>query len=129
MKQILFICVHNSGRSQMAEAFFNSIAPGKAIAVSAGTQPDDRVDPTVVAVMKEVGIDISGNKPKALTVEMLDSAHKAVTMGCMEDQTCPAAFIETEDWGLDDPKGQPMEKVREIRDEIRRRVMALADSV
>lgn len=125
MKKILFICVHNSGRSQMAEAFFNSMAARKAVAVSAGTQPADKVDPTVVAVMKEAGIDISGNKPKALTVEMLDSANKAITMGCMEEKACPAAFIETEDWELEDPKGQPVEKVREIRDEIRKRVTAL----
>jgi len=126
MKKILFICVHNSGRSQMAEAFLNSMAAGKAVAVSAGTQPGDKVDPTVAAVMKEIGIDISGYKPKALTVEMMDGADKAITMGCgVEENACPAALIETEDWGLDDPKGQPVEKVREIRDEIKRRVTAL----
>ena len=77
----------------MAEAFFNSIAAGKAVAVSAGTQPADKVDSTMVEVMKEVGIDISGNKPKALTVEMPDKVDGAITMGCVEEQACPASFI------------------------------------
>src|SRR4030042_670976 len=122
MKTILFVCVHNSGRSQMAEAFFNQLAQGKAMALSAGTDPDDAIDPTVIKVMQEIGIDLSTKKPKALTIEMLERADKVVTMGCGVEGVCPASFVETEDWGLEDPKGKPLERVREIRDEIRARV-------
>ena len=126
MKTILFVCVGNSGRSQMAEAFFNHLAKGKARALSAGTEPAGAVDPNAVAVMKEVGIDISRNKPKKLTLEMLDKADKVITMGCGVAQSCPATFTETEDWELEDPKGKPLEKVREIRDEIQKRIEKLA---
>lgn len=122
MKKVLFVCVHNSGRSQMAEAFFNRLAGGRAEAISAGTDPAPAIDPTVVAVMREVGIDLGGRVPKALTPEMLDGADRVITMGCGVEGVCPATFTETEDWGLPDPKGQPIEKVREIRDEIERRV-------
>lgn len=119
------MCVHNSGRSQMAEAFFNRLAGGKAEAVSAGTDPAPAVDPTVVHVMREVGIDLSGRVPKALTPEMLDGADRVITMGCGVEGVCPATFTETEDWGLPDPRGQPVERVREIRDMIRARVEAM----
>ena len=122
MKKVLFVCVGNSGRSQMAEAFFNHLAGGKAQAFSAGTNPASSVDPTVIGLMKEVGIDISDKQPKKLMLEMLDGADRVVTMGCGVEQSCPATFTETEDWGLEDPKGKPVEKVREIRDEIRKRV-------
>ena len=127
MKTVVFVCVHNSGRSQMAEAFFNQMAEGKAIALSAGTQPGDKVHPVVVEAMKEVGIDISGNKPKMLTMEMIEKADKMITMGCGADAggLCPAGFIETEDWALDDPKGKTISEVRIIRDEIKRRVSDL----
>jgi protein-tyrosine-phosphatase len=127
MKTVVFVCVHNSGRSQMAEAFFNQMAEGKAIALSAGTQPVDKINPVVVAAMKEVGIDISGNKPKMLTLEMIEKADKMITMGCGDDAggLCPAGFIETEDWKLDDPKGKPISEVRIIRDEVKRRVSTL----
>lgn len=127
MKTVVFVCVHNSGRSQMAEAFFNQIAEGKAIALSAGTQPGDKVHPVVVEAMKEVGIDISGNKPKMLTLEMIEKADKMITMGCGADAggLCPAGFIETEDWALEDPKGKPISAVRIIRDEIKQRVSDL----
>ena len=125
MKTILFVCVHNSGRSQMAEAFFNQLAQSKAIALSAGTNPDDAVDPVVIKVMQEMGIDLSAKKPKTLTIEMLERADKVVTMGCGVEGVCPASFVETEDWGLEDPKGKPLEQVREIRDEIRKRVMKM----
>lgn len=97
MKTVLFVCVHNSGRSQMAEAFFNRLAGGKARAVSAGTEPGEKVHPEVVQAMKEVGIDISGNRPKLLTEEMLAQANRVVTMGCMTGGVCPASFVETED--------------------------------
>ena len=125
MKTVLFVCVHNAGRSQMAEAFFNQLATGKAQALSAGTEPGEHVHPGVVQAMKEVGIDISGNKPKLLTQELLTKADRVVTMGCMDEDVCPASFVQTEDWALEDPKGEPLEKVREIRDEIKARVIKL----
>jgi len=111
----------------MAEAFFNQIAEGEAIALSAGTQPGDKVHPVVVEAMKEVGIDISGNKPKMLTLEMIEKADKMITMGCGADAggLCPAGFVETEDWALEDPKERPISEVRIIRDEIKRRVINL----
>ena len=126
MSTVLFVCVHNAGRSQMAEAFFNQIAQGRALALSAGTEPASTVNPTAVEAMGEVGIDISAKRPKALTDEMLDRANFVVNMGCGAQAVCPAAFVETEDWELEDPEGQPLEKVREIRDEIRARVQELA---
>ena len=127
MKTILFVCVHNSGRSQMAEAFFNKLAHGKAQAFSAGTQPAEKVNPVVVEAMKEVGIDIIGNKPRALTMDMVEKADKMITMGCgaEAEAVCPASFIETEDWALEDPKGKSLEQVRKIRDEIKERVNKL----
>jgi len=111
----------------MAEAFFNQIAQGKAFAISAGTQPGDKVNPVVVEAMQEIGIDISSNKPKMLTMEMVEKADKMITMGCGADAggLCPASFIETEDWALEDPKGKSLEQVRIIRDEIRTRVRKL----
>lgn len=127
MKTVLFICVHNAGRSQMAEAFFNKFAQGKARALSAGTDPAVTVNLTVVEAMREVGIDISRNKPKALTPEMVDQADKVVTMGCGAEKVCPATWVQTEDWELEDPKGKSIEKVREIRDEIRARVLKMLE--
>ena len=129
MKTILFICVGNSGRSQMAEAIFNHFSKGKALATSAGTQPSNEVDPAVVNAMKEIGIDISDNKPKALTIQMLDEANRVVTMGCGVEGVCPATFIKTEDWGLEDPKGEPIRKVREIRDVIKKKVIRLLEDM
>jgi len=122
---VLFICVGNAGRSQMAEAFFNHLARGKVQATSAGTNPASRVDPTVIELMNELGIDMSSHYPKKLTVEMLDTADKIITMGCGVEQACPATLTETEDWGLEDPKGQPKEKIRDIRDQIKARVEKL----
>jgi arsenate reductase (thioredoxin) len=131
MKTILFVCVHNSGRSQMAEALFNQIAEGKGQAISAGTQPGDSVNPVVVEVMKEVGIDISGNEPKMLTLEMVEKADRMITMGCGAEAgaVCPASFIETEDWALEDPKGKTIEQVRKIREEIKERVSKLIKEI
>ncbi|MCR4393262.1 MAG: arsenate reductase ArsC [Dehalococcoidales bacterium] len=125
MKKVLFICVHNAGRSQMAEAFFNHMSGGKALAISAGSRPAEQVNPAAVEVMREVGIDISHNKPKLLTPEMLEGVDRVITMGCGEDIACPATWVETEDWDLEDPAGKPPDKVREIRDEIKRRVTQL----
>jgi arsenate reductase len=111
----------------MAEGFFNHLANGKARAISAGTKPASAVDPKTIEVMREVGIDISGNKPKALTMEMLEQADWVVTMGCGVEGVCPASFVQTEDWQLQDPKGKPIEEVRRIRDEIRARVLSMLD--
>ncbi|MBM3166713.1 MAG: arsenate reductase ArsC [Chloroflexi bacterium] len=122
---MLFICVGNAGRSQMAEAFFNHLARGKVQATSAGTNPASRVDPTVIELMNELGIDMSSHYPKKLTVEMLDTADKIITMGCGVAQACPATLAETEDWSIEDPKGQPKEKIRDIRDQIKARVEKL----
>jgi arsenate reductase len=125
MKKVIFICVHNAGRSQMAEAFFNSLTGGKALAISAGSRPADSVNPVAVQAMREVGLDISGRRPRLLTPELLEGVDMAVTMGCGDDAACPAAWVKTVDWQLDDPAGQPLEKVRQIRDEIRRKVTQL----
>ncbi len=131
---VLFVCVHNAGRSQMAEAFFNQIARERgldAVAQSAGTEPGNRVHPEVVAVMREVGLDLSTKQPKLLTNELAQGADRIITLGCAVDEgTCPAVFITgVEDWGLPDPKGQPIETVRAIRDDIRRRVATLVASL
>jgi arsenate reductase len=125
MKSVLFVCVHNAGRSQMAEAFFNQIAKGRAEAMSAGTEPAEKVNPMVVEAMREVGVDIGRRKPKTLTFEMLEKADRVVTMGCSVDKACPASFVPTEDWELEDPEGRPIEQVRRIRDEIKARVETL----
>ena len=125
MRTVLFVCVGNAGRSQMAEAFFNQAAGGKARAISAGTKPARAVDPQTVEVMREVGIDISGSMPKALTMEMLDRADRVVAMGCGVEGVCPASLVETEDWQLEDPKGRSLEEVRRIRDELKIRVLGL----
>jgi protein-tyrosine-phosphatase len=125
MKAVLFVCVHNSGRSQMAEAFLNRLAAGRAKALSAGTQPAENVDPAVVQAMREVGIDISDSKPKILAPRMLEHTERVVTMGCGLEEVCPTTLTETEDWGLEDPKGKPLDEIREIRDEIQARVEAL----
>jgi arsenate reductase (thioredoxin) len=131
MKTVLFVCVHNSGRSQMAEAFFNKIAGGKAQALSAGTQPPYEVNPVVVEAMREIGINISGNKPKMLTMDMVDKAERMFTMGCGDEAgaVCPASFIQTEDWALEDPKGKSLEQVRKIRDDIKERVSKLVKEI
>jgi arsenate reductase len=125
MKTIVFACVHNAGRSQMAAAWFNALADGtKARAISAGTEPGTRVHPEVLAAMKEVGIDLSNAAPRFLSDELARTATLLVTMGCGE--TCPILpGVERRDWPLDDPKGQPPHVVRAIRDDIRTRVRAL----
>lgn len=125
MKTVIFACVHNAGRSQMAAAFFNSLAdPARARALSAGTAPGDRVHPEVVAVMLEEGIDLSGAHPQTLTTELAAQAQLLITMGCGDE--CPyVPGVPRDDWPLDDPKGQPVERVRAIRDDIRARVEAL----
>ena len=125
MEQVLFVCVGNSSRSQMAEAFFNHLAGGQARAVSAGTEPARALDPNAVAVMAELGIDISGQWPKPLTQEMVDSATRVISMGCGVQESCPAWARPNEDWDLDNPHHQSIDVVRRIRDQIRARVEAL----
>ena len=125
MKKILFVCVHNSGRSQMAREFLELLAGEKATAESAGTMPSKEVDSVVGKVMKEIGIDISGNRPRLITQDMVDDADQVITMGCSIDEACPANFIVAEDWGLDDPKDKDIDEVRRIRDEIRVKVREL----
>jgi len=126
MKKVLFVCVENAGRSQMAEAFANHYGKGKLLASSAGIMLADRVNPVVVEAMKEKGIDISTNKPKLLTTTMAEGADKIITMGCSVEKICPAPLLKNvKDWELEDPKGKPLEKVREIRDEIEKRVLKL----
>lgn len=125
MKTVIFACVHNAGRSQMAGAFFNALAdPMQARALSAGTHPAERVHPGVVEAMREVGIDLAGARPGLLTRDKAAGASLLVTMGCGEE--CPVIpGLRTEDWPVEDPKDQPPERVREIRDEIRGRVARL----
>jgi protein-tyrosine-phosphatase len=126
MKKILFVCVENAGRSQMAEAFANHHGKGKLMASSAGVMLADSVNPIVVEAMKEKGIDISMNKPKLLTTKMAEEADQIITMGCSVEKFCPAPLLKNViDWGLEDPKDQPIEKVRQIRDEIEKRVLKL----
>jgi arsenate reductase len=129
MKKILFVCVHNAGRSQMAEAFFNNYAEGKAQAFSAGTHYAPHINPTVIEAMREVGIDISKKRPKMMSLEMLGVADKVITMGCGAEGVCPATFVPTEDWQLDDPEGKSIEKVRAIRDEIEAKVKKLIEEI
>jgi arsenate reductase len=125
MQKIIFACVHNAGRSQMAAAFFNKLAdPQKGKAVSAGTEPGLRVHPEVLAVMQEVGIDLSDAKPQKLTDELAREAQLLVTMGCGDK--CPyVPGLRRDDWPLPDPKGRPMDEVRAVRDEIKVRVAEL----
>lgn len=125
MTTVLFACVHNAGRSQMAATLFNLLAdPAQARAVSAGTAPGDRVHPEVATVMAELGVDLSAVRPRLLTDDLARSAQVLVTMGCGED--CPIVpGVHRMDWPFPDPKGQPRETVRAIRDEIRSRVLAL----
>lgn len=127
LKTVLFACVHNAGRSQMAAAWFNRLAdPGKARALSAGTDPGPRVHPEVEAAMREAGIDLSAAPTTKLTPELAGHAQLLITMGCGD--RCPfVPGLERDDWPLADPKGQPIARVREIRDEIRARVERLLE--
>ncbi len=125
-KTILFVCVENAGRSQMAEGFFNKNAPEGYRAISAGTKPASQINPVVIEVMKEVGIDISNQKSKEITEDMMRNSFKTVNMGCMVKESCPTLFLpKLLDWNLEDPKGKSVEKVTELRDEIDQRVKEL----
>jgi arsenate reductase len=125
MIKVIFACVHNAGRSQMAAAFFNQLADRtKAEAISAGTDPGPRIHPEVLAAIREIGIDLSTAKPQKLTEDLARDAQLLITMGCGDK--CPyAPGLRRADWPLRDPRGQPIEEVRKIRDEIRSRVQML----
>jgi arsenate reductase (thioredoxin) len=130
-KVILFVCVENAGRSQMAEGFFNQkYAPKGYRAISAGTRPVSQINSLAIQAMSEVGIDISNQKSKIITEDMIKSSAKSVNMGCIERAECPMLFINNViDWGIEDPKGKSIEKVREIRDEIDIRVKEIVESL
>ena len=128
MSHVLFVCLHNAGRSQMSEALFEQAAAGRHSAASAGTAPAEQVHPQVVEAMREVGVELAGRRPKALTTEAAEPADVVVTMGCGDE--CP--YIPGKryiDWALPDPKGLPLEEVRVIRDDIGRRVEQLVSEL
>jgi arsenate reductase (thioredoxin) len=128
-KTVLFVCIQNAGRSQMAEGFFRKYAPKGLETNSAGTVPTSQTNPIAVEAMKEIGIDISSQKPKDLTEDMMRNATTIVNMGCRDDKYCPVLFLpKVIDWGIEDPKDKPIEKVREIRDEIEKRVFEIIES-
>ena len=115
---VLFVCVHNSRRSQMAEALTRTLSGGTPDACSAGTIPGEGLNPVVAEVMEELGIPLDGHYPKVIDQQMVDNTDYAFTMGCAIDEACPAVFVPSEDWGLEDPAGQPIDKVRRIRDDV-----------
>jgi arsenate reductase (thioredoxin) len=132
MSDVLFICVHNAGRSQMAQALFNQEAQEHGLALqaqSAGTEPAGGIHPHVVRVMGEIGLDLSLQRPRILTTEMANRARRLITMGCATD-SCPALFLkDVEDWGLPDPKDRGLEEVRAIRDLVHQKVKGLVASL
>lgn len=129
-KSILFVCVENAGRSQMAEGFFNKYAPNGYEAISAGTRPVSQINPLAVQVMREAGIDIGNQRSKELTDDMIRNSSSIVNMGCMDKESCPTLFLQDLiDWNIEDPKDRPIEKVREIRDEIDQRVRELVAGI
>ena len=126
-KMVLFVCVENAGRSQMAEGFFRKHAPKGWAPISAGSRPAPEINPLAIQAMKEVGIDISKQRPKELSEELIRASWLKVSMGCTDRTECPAVFTgKFEDWGIEDPKGKSIEKVREIRDQIEEKVKQLA---
>ncbi len=134
MADVLFLCVHNAGRSQMAKALFNHLAQIRGLSLraeSAGTEQVDHVHAGVIEVMRELALDLSGESPKLLTNEMVERAGRVITMGCAVDAiTCPAVYLkDVDDWGLPDPKDKDLDKVRAIRDDIRQRVERLMASM
>ena len=125
IEKILFVCVENAGRSQMAEGFFRKYAHNYEV-TSAGTNPKSQLNPVVVETMREIGIDITNQKPKLLSNEMIEDSVRTVNMGCMDKETCPSLFVkDVLDWNIDDPKGKTKEEVRKIRDKIKSEVLEL----
>jgi arsenate reductase len=127
MNTVIFACVHNAGRSQMAAAWFNELVDStKARAISAGTDPGTRVHPEVLEAMREVGLDLGDRKPQKLTDDLARGAQLLITMGCGDE--CPVVpGLRRDDWPLEDPKGKPVARVREIRDDVRARVISLLE--
>ena len=129
-KKILFVCVENAGRSQMAEAFFKKFMPKGFEVISAGTKPSDKVNPIVLQAMNEIGIDMKNQTPKTITQQIISESEKAVNMGCIDQESCPALFLkDVLDWQISDPKEKPIEQVREIRDQIKSKVIDLIKSL
>ena len=129
-KNVLFVCVENVGRSQMAEAFFKKFAKNRFNVISAGTSPSSNLNPIVVSVMEEIGIDLKNQNPQLLSSSMIENSNKTVNMGCMDKESCPSLFVkDVENWNIDDPKGKSIEDVRKIRDQIEKDVLNLLDSL
>jgi arsenate reductase len=129
-KNILFVCVENTGRSQMAEAFFKKYAKNQFHVISAGTSPSSHLNPVVVSVMNELGIDLKNQKPQLLSSSMIKNSNKTVNMGCMDKESCPSLFVkDVDDWDIEDPKGKSIEDVRKIRDQIKNDILNLLNSI
>ena len=127
---ILFVCIENAGRSQMAEAFFKKYAKNQFHVISAGTSPSSHLDPVVVSVMNELGIDLENQKPQLLSSSMIENSNKTVNMGCMDKESCPSLFVkDVDDWSIEDPKGKSIDDVRKIRDQIKNDVLNLLNSI
>jgi arsenate reductase len=129
-KNVLFVCVENTGRSPMAEAFFKKYAKNQFNVISAGTSPSSHLNPVVVSVMNELGIDLENQKPQLLSSSMIENSNKTVNMGCMDKESCPSLFVkDVDDWNIEDPKGKSIEDVRKIRDQIKNDVLNLLNSI
>ena len=129
-KKILFVCIENAGRSQMAEGFFRKYAPVRYAPTSAGTKPTQEINPVVIEAMKEVGIDLNGQIPKILTSEIIKNSVLSINMGCMDKTECPSVFLKNSvDWNIEDPKGKSLEQVREIRDTIEQKVKEICKTL
>jgi len=129
-EDILFVCVENAGRSQMAEAFFRKFTENRFNVISAGTSPSKELNPIVVQVMKEIGIDMNSQNPKMLSESMISNSFKTVNMGCMDKESCPGLFVkDVIDWNIPDPKEKTIEQIREIRDQIKFEVLNLITTI
>ena len=129
-KNVLFVCVENAGRSQMAESFFKKFTKDRFNVISAGTIPSKNLNPIVVQVMKEIGIDMTSQSPKTISNSMIDNSFKTVNMGCMDKESCPALFVkDVIEWNIQDPKEKTIEQVREIRDQIKSEVLNFINSI
>ena len=130
VQNILFVCVENAGRSQMAEAFFKKYASKKYNVTSAGTTPSSQLNPIVIEVMKEIGIDMAEQTPKLLSNSMIENSSKTINMGCMDKDSCPSLFFkDITDWNISDPKEKSLDDIRKIRDQIKSEVMNLINSL
>ncbi len=130
IQNILFVCVENAGRSQMAEAFFRKYALKKFNVISAGTIPSTQLNPLVVKVMQEIGINLDDQQPKLLSNNMIENSFKTINLGCMDKESCPSLFVkDVLDWNISDPKEKSIDEVRKIRDKIKVEIMNLIDSL